>query len=142
MKEGRHKIKYLKAFYVRGAFGVVELEIRLTDKSKVTVSNKKVDFKEEAIAAAEYVISNYYLPKNIEVIVHDTVISPCDTYPLHIAAAVIIGIFDICENPLSEEDRRKLDRFVLLNDKKKELDFSNLELSKSKIEIERYLPKP
>lgn len=135
MKEGRHEIKYSKAFYVRGAFGIVELEIRFTDKSKVTVSDKKIDFKEAVIAAANYVISNYSLPKNIEIIIWDTVISPCDTYSLHIAAATIIGIFDICENPLSEEDRQKLDRFVLLNDKKEEIDFSSLELFKNKIEI-------
>jgi hypothetical protein len=60
---------------------------------------------------------------------------PADTLPLHICAATIIGIFDICENPLSEEDMQKLDRFILLNDKKDELDFSNLELSKEKIGI-------
>jgi hypothetical protein len=66
MKEGVHRFKYLKPFYVRVAFGIVELEIRPSEKSKVTVINKSI-VKEWAIVAAQYVISTYYLPESIEV---------------------------------------------------------------------------
>jgi hypothetical protein len=138
MKRGKHKIKYLKSLYARGAFGIVELEIRPADKSRVIMSNEELylkEFKKAAMVSAEYLIVNYDLPKNIEIVIYDIVISPCDSFPLHIAAATIIGIFDICENPLSEDDRQKLDKFVLLNDKKEEFDFSKLELSKSQIEV-------
>jgi len=132
MKKGKYTSKYLKAFYVRVAFGIVELEIRQSDTLKITASHENMSFKNEAVLAAEYILSNYILPKDIEIVIHNTEISTCDTFPLHISAATILGIFDICESPLSEEDRQRLDRFVLLNDQKDEIDFSGLKLIKDK----------
>ena len=135
MKKGRHEFKYVRQFYVRVAYGCVELEICPARKNKIIDASKKTAMKEGAIIAAQYILSTYQLPENVEIIIHNIIDMPADTKPLHICAATIIGIFDICESPLSKEEMQRLDRFVLLNDQKGGTDFSSLELSKDKIEV-------
>lgn len=75
-------------------------------------------WKESAISAAQSIQTNYVKNHPSKVIIRDIVGLAVDTKPSHIGAATIIGIFDMWDSPLSDEDLIVLDEFVKANNEK------------------------
>ena len=115
-----------------GRYGKVELGIDYT-----SLENKVVDectwkifkeshtnfvesgilkiWKQSAITAATSIQESYASERPSKIIIRDIVGLVVDSKPSHIGAAIIIGIFDLWNSPLSENDLKNLDEFVSLN---------------------------
>lgn len=150
MLAGSNKYKYLS--YVDGAacYGEVEVEISLAkgdstitdDCNWKTLKQSYPNFveseilqiwKQSAIEAAEYVLDKYEIPTSAQISIKDIIGVYVDTTPAAIGAAMIMGIFDLIDNPLEPEDLQLVDDFVFEN---RDFDaipnYGKLILSKSK----------
>ena len=132
MKTGAHRYKYLKQVNGRGRYGEVEIEINAITTASIVTDNcdwktlkrSYPDFvasgieniwKQSAIKAAQYLIDTYDLPGSIEIKINDIVGIEVDTVPAHLGAAVVIGVFELLDSPLSAENIAEIDDFVTDN---------------------------
>ena len=150
MKTGQHRFKYVKQIDGRGRYGEVEIEINAIDRPSAviddcswkTLRNAYPDFKElellkiwkqGAIEAAKFVIETYEMTESVEIKIKDVVGFYVDTFPSHIGAATIVGLFDLIESPLDSEDLRILDDFVGRNSDVELIpDYKNMAIKKTK----------
>ncbi|MEO1448412.1 MAG: hypothetical protein AAFV07_02730 [Bacteroidota bacterium] len=141
MKSGPHTYSYRKIINARPRYGTVVLELRpIKGPSQVvdTCSRNMMGtsenlWKEAALEAIKSILETYTFSSPAEVILHDVMGIKVDTFPSHIEAAVVIGIFDLMESPLSPTDIEMLDEFVGHNSGWDLIpDFRKLPLTKSK----------
>lgn len=153
MKTGPHLYEYKKILEGKGRYGAVELEIVPTQSGSNVVDTIELErlqsrypyhkgkhvvtnpIRQHAIKAAFEVMKRYKLPNNIEIRIMDVSIILADSRVADIYAAIVIAIFDICENPLNEKDIKLLDDFVTLspNNLEQSPDFEKLILTKNQL---------
>ncbi len=134
MQLGQHRCKYIKHYNGRGRFGIVDIEITVSNTGNSVIKSRcqwqqiRADFPnfketnfhksilKNIICAAESIFNKYTMPMPIVLTIKDIFFLPIDTSPLHLGAAIIIGIFDRIESPLNALDLKTIDDFITDNE--------------------------
>lgn len=128
IKTGSQTYSYAKQLNGKGRFGRVEIEINPSQFESKVVDNcqwktlkesypnyQGVEiWKNSALEAAKALIEILEL-RNIEIKINDIVGVIVDTFPSHIGAALIIGVFDLLEIPLNKMEVSIIDSFISEN---------------------------
>lgn len=151
MKTRSTKCYYRKVIKGRVRYAEVEIELdfstsvsRVTDNCEwKTLKESYPNFqefeilkiwKQSSIEAANWIIESIDLPCPIEIKIKDLAGIYVDTLPSLIGAAVIIGVFDLCDRALNQNDLKIIDDFITENNVYDAIpNYKNLVLSNHKL---------